>query len=739
MNRKIAVLVLLLLLAASLFAVNRDLFRFEYDFNGKRTFIPGVDGKGNYLLTDPAAIKPGTYELSFTGEVKGSGSAVYLARGDDSVFISFDLEEGDGTQSHGFQVSGGTENLRIGIGYEPLTSEISTRKISLTSGHVLYKESLLRHGTVSLVLVLCAALLMFRILKPDLLFRLFPFLRERNNEQDLLILLLTAGILSIPLLLPHSYGLAEDMYFHLSRIEGIAEGIKAGYFPVRDQLFWLKNYGYGAGYFYADPFLYFPAALRLLGFSPLTAYKIFTVLCTFLSLGTFYLAARCISGKRAAGLAAAVLFGFCPYRCMSVFYRGAVGEMQAFIFLPLVVLGLYEMFCGTSRGWKIFALGFWGILSTHLISLVLTGCITAIYLLLRVRTVFRDRQILTGLIKAVLVTVLLGAGFLLPMMEQMNGNGLNMNILVSAKVGGLTANNISPARNLLLFFHDWKYEAGYYRSLYPGWMFLLIPLLRLILWFRNRKLYPAADTMLAAGLILMICSTDIFPWPRLVWFLNRIQFSWRLLMPVSVLLPLCGGCFLAELCTGKSAMAAALVLLTAGCAAVAFPIYRDTIVNRTVSDDEFLMQDNRVAGMEYLPSGLKPEFIDKNRDTVGCDPADIEIRSHKRRGLSFTFDFAYGGDAGELVFDVPLIRYHGFRGTFRGEDGTAVPVTVGRSETGLVQIRVPAVPEGTVSVALHKTNMEKAGELITIIALAVLAALRATSSSKFKVRSRKLK
>lgn len=716
MKRKTPVLIILIILAAALTWVNRDIFRFEYKFTGERTFDPSIDAKGNYILTEPAALKPGTYELCFYGVVRGTGSSVFLARGDDSEFVSFSLADGTDVQKNEFRISGSTENLRIGINYDPLSSEITSQKISIISGHVLYRESVLRHGTVSLVILLCGLLLLARLLKPGALFSVFPCLRDRGNEQDLLILLLITGILSVPLLLPDSYGLAEDMFFHLSRIEGIAEGIKAGYFPVRDQLFWLKNYGYGAGYFYADPFLYFPAVLRLLGFPPLTSYKIFTVLCTFLSLGTFYLTAKKISGKRTAGLAAAILFGFSPYRCMAVFYRGAVGEMQAFIFLPLVILGLWYMFSGRPDRWWVFAFGFWGLLSTHLISLVLTACFTAVYLSVRIRAILRDRRILFGLVKAVLVTVFLGAGFLLPMMEQMNGNSLNMNILVSSKVGGLTANNISPAKNLLLFFHDWKYDANYSRSLYPGWIFLLIPLLRLILWFRTKKLYPAADTMLLAGLILMICSTDLFPWYRLVWFLNRIQFSWRLLMPVSVLLPLCGGFFLAELFPGKGA-AAALIVLAAGCAVIAFPIYRDTIVNRTVSEEKFIMQDNRVAGMEYLPSGLSAEFIDKNRDTVACDPPEIEILSHKRRGLSFTFDFAYRGDAEELVFDIPLIRYHGFRGTFRAADEDPVPVTVGRSDVGLVQVRVKAVPEGTVSVAYHKTNMEKAGEIITILTL----------------------
>ncbi len=692
-------------------AVNRDLFHYEFSFRGKRTFTPETDGKGTYLLSEPFTLKPGSYELCFSGEVQENGSSVYLARGDDSVFFDFELAGGSGLQKNAFQVSGSSESLRIGINYDPLSAGISSRKISVVSDHVLYRESLLRHAVISLLVVISALLLIIRAVKAEAFFKLFPVFRTPENERDAVFLFLLAVVLSVPHLLPDSYGVAEDMFFHLSRIEGIAEGIKAGYFPVRDQLYWLKNYGYGAGYFYADPFLYFPVLLRLLGFSLLSCYKIFTFVCTFLSLCTFYITARHISGKRSAGLASAVLFGFCAYRCIAVFYRAAVGEMQSFIFMPLIIYGLYDMFHDRTDRWWIFALGFWGILSSHLISLVLSGCLTAVYLLLRAVTILRERKILAGFFKATAVTVLLGAGFLLPMMEQMNGNFLNINILMSSRMGGLSQNNINPAGNLLLFFHDWKYDANFSRSLYPGWMFLLIPVLRVLLYTKNRKIYPAADTMLLFGIVLMICSTDLFPWKYMIWFLNRIQFTWRLLMPVSVLFPLCGGFYLTELCPGR--MKSAMLCLMIGCAVCAFPIYRDTVVNRTVPEDEFIMQDNRVAGMEYLPSGLRAEFIDKNRDTVKSDPEDVQILSHKRRGLSFTFDFSYSGDAEKLTFDVPLIRYHGFQGTFTPENGTRIPLEIGRNKVGLVQVQVDAVPSGSVTVAYRKTLMEKLGEAVT--------------------------
>ncbi len=722
MKKTVRIILILCLFLVAVIYANRDLMHFEYSFLGKRNFDPELDAKRNYLLSETFALKPGTYELRFFGTVEGTGSSVYLARDENNIFTGFDLEDGKEKQKADFTVSGHIENLRIGVSYDPETSAVNVQKISVTSDRVLYKSSLLRHGTISLFILICGTLLLLRIVKPELIYKLIPAFHIHENEIDFYLLTLISLIISIPLLLPDSYGLAEDMFFHLSRIEGITKGIQAGYFPVRNELFWLKNYGYGTGYFYPDLFLYFPVLLRLLGFSLLTSYKIFIIVCTFFSLLSFYLTAKIISKNRFAGLAAAILFGFCTYRCIAVFYRGAAGEVQAFIFMPIIVLGLYYLFSGEPERWWVFALGFWGLLSCHMISLVLAAIITAVFLLLKVPVIFRNRQILSGLIKSVLVTVLLGAGFLLPMLEQMNGNGLVMNLLVSTKRGGVTLNNITPLRNLLIFFHDWQYDSNYIRSVYPGWMLLAVPLLRIGLLLRKKSSPKAADAMLVFGIILMLCSTDLLPWHYLAWLLNRIQFSWRLLAPVSVLLPICGGIYFAEL-TSKNTAWFFSGSLTFVCIVCAFPIYKDTILNRTVPEDEFIMQDNRVAGMEYMPIGLSAEFIDKNRDTVAAIPEDVEIISHKRSGLSFTFSFAYSGDEETLTFNIPLIRYYGFRGSFTDSDGNTVPISVGKSSNGLAQVQIPSAEGGTVNVAYHKTAYEWAGEIITLLTISGITAI----------------
>ena len=210
MKKTVMIILILCLLLTGLILVNRDLMHFEYSFLGKRNFDPEVDVKRGYLLSEPFTLKPGTYELIFYGTVQGTGSSVYLARDENDIFTGFDLSDGAEEQKAGFTVSGSTKSLRIGVSYDPGTSVVNVRKISVISDSVLYKSSLLRHGTVSLFILICGALLTLRIAKPELIYRIIPALRKHENEEDLFILILLSLITSIPLLLPDSYGLAED-------------------------------------------------------------------------------------------------------------------------------------------------------------------------------------------------------------------------------------------------------------------------------------------------------------------------------------------------------------------------------------------------------------------------------------------------------------------------------------------------------------------------------------------------
>lgn len=86
------------------------------------------------------------------------------------------------------------------------------------------------------------------------------------------VLTVITVISSIPLL-SRTLLWGADLEFHLFRIEGIAQGLRDGQFPVLMQTVQVGGYGYPVSVMYGDALLYIPALLHLMGLSTAMAYS----------------------------------------------------------------------------------------------------------------------------------------------------------------------------------------------------------------------------------------------------------------------------------------------------------------------------------------------------------------------------------------------------------------------------------------------------------------------------------
>ena len=738
MNRKtIITVILILIFAAAIPAINRDLFHYTYDVRCQREFVPGSEEKGDHTVSEQIMLKPGAYMLSPVLRAEGPGSGVYLIDDAGEELFFEELEAGTEDPSFPFEISGSARQVRMGIRYDPAYSTVRIERIRITADHILYKDSLLRHFTLSLCVLLIGVLLLLRICFPSVLWKAFPVFSKSENETALVALLALTLLSSYPLLDGNTYIHGEDMFFHLTRIRGLAESLRAGYFPVRDQLYWLHNYGYGVGFYYPDVFLYIPAAMVLLGFSILTAYKFFLVLCGFFSILSAWYAAFRITGKRNAAYVSAVFMAFAAYRLSNIYYRGALGETQAAIFYPLIILGLYEIFQGDERRWPFFAFGFLGLLFSHVISLTIGTALTAVFLLTRIHRIFTERKILFALLKSVLLVMCLGAFFWMPMLEQVFTNpNLRINRLMAGNVRLNRGNYASPVKNLFVRFRKW-YSVWQAASVYPGWPMLLAPLLALLPGKKRKGAVKAADLMLVFSLVCLWMCTKSFPWQWEIFkpFVARIQFAYRLLLPASVMLSLCCGIYFSSFSKSGSdvhedpgtgldrrEMIGAYILTVFCFFTTAFPVLQESAENRTVPKDMFVMQDNRVSGEEYLPNNLSQSFPGKNADTVFIQDQEngLTVTSHDRRKLSFRFSYELPDDSPEVRFSVPLIYYTGYQGTLTTEDGTVIRTPVTPDRLGLTSVSNSSFSRGTVFVEYRKTAVQKISECLTLLTAAFI-------------------
>ena len=129
----------------------------------------------------------------------------------------------------------------------------------------------------------------------------------------------------------------------VQRVFEMKKALTDGIFPVR----WVADLGYGYGYpifnFYA-PFAYYVGGfLSLIGYDALVATKIMLGLGIILSGISMYFFAKQFWG-RTGGLVSGLLYLYAPYHAVDIFVRGDFAEIYAYVFIPLVFLGIYKIY-----------------------------------------------------------------------------------------------------------------------------------------------------------------------------------------------------------------------------------------------------------------------------------------------------------------------------------------------------------------------------------------------------------
>ncbi len=213
----------------------------------------------------------------------------------------------------------------------------------------------------------------------------------------------------------------SDLSFHIMRIEGLAEGLGRGDFPVKMQPLWLNDYGYPVSVMYGDLLLYIPAVLRLIGFPLQTVYKIYVFLINLLTAAAVFYCSKRMSGNYRNSLAIAFMYTLAGYRLTNIYHRAALGEFTAMAFFPLVFFGLWQLFWRDGKKERresivILMAGYTGILQSHLLSFEIAVFFSLFYCLMHGRKFLRQFKtlVVTGI-----ATILLNLGWLVPMLEYM--------------------------------------------------------------------------------------------------------------------------------------------------------------------------------------------------------------------------------------------------------------------------------------------------------------------------------
>lgn len=364
----------------------------------------------------------------------------------------------------------------------------------------------------------------------------------------------------IPLfsLLSKGLPITHDGQDHVVRVANFFQSLSEGNLIPR----WGNNLNWGFGhpvlmFLYPLP-SYTSSLIHVMGFSFVDSIKIVFALAFVASSLSMYLFIKDEWGEH-AGMIAAILYTFAPYRFVNLYVRGAFGEHAAFIFIPLLFWAIQGLAKKRSKlYWGLLvSLSEAGLLLTHNAVSIMVIPVLFCYLVYLLRFEVKNKKtFLVSVIVFVFYGVGLSAFFLFPAF--LEGKYTLRDIVTKGEIVGRTV-------PLLHFFYSpWNYGGGNEFTKELGIPALISLLFSFLLVFKSANKKLRILTMGLIGLVILyvflMTGVSLSIWNNLS-ILQKFQFPWRLLVVTTFLSSILGAITVTALFPKKSLYAVVFFLV----------------------------------------------------------------------------------------------------------------------------------------------------------------------------------
>lgn len=542
-----------------------------------------------------------------------------------------------------------------------------------------------------------------------------------KNKPYVGILALALLCCSLPLFLEGFHTeLGMDLPFHLMRIEGIAQELRYGQFPVRLSSLWIGGYGYPVSIYYGDALLYFPALLRLAGFTVTEALKTYIL---FINAGTilisFEVFRRIFDDKKIAAVLAFV-YATTPYRLANIYTRSALGEYTALMFLPMVALAVFRIYDDRIKSKKnylhnsiLLALGMTGLICTHILSAEIACVVLGIFCLVFFRKTFQ-KKVLGTLFLAVVETFAMGAYFIVPFIDYYLNENVFINCVVNSGNAQIQKNGITVAQLFAFFQSPFKTYVGdnSRQIIYTPGIVLVITLLVAIYWYwekRRTKANKEIKVCLLFSMITLFISSNLFPWDLLArktkvgnW-LAQVQSPTRYLAVSCLFLTLLLGYMLQKDTTMKIMRGACVASFLMSCLFVS-QYFKEADLQNVYDGSE--LNTYYVANAEYMKVGTDWTYPPGKIYSENMEKVEVIQKQGCKTVLN-----CVAKNAENCNVVIAQTNYRGYRAL--DKDGNELPVITGKN--GWTQINVPQSYSGMIFVDYVSPWYWRFAEIISIV------------------------
>lgn len=540
------------------------------------------------------------------------------------------------------------------------------------------------------------------------------------------LIIVVAIIISSGLLIGIPAG--HDLAPHMARVVGMSQEIAEGQIPPLVVSNYANGFGYAWNLFYPPMAPYIAFIIQCLGFTYLHAFQIVIILSIITSGIAMFKLLEEITGNKNVGLLAAMIYMCAPYFLADIYTRMALGEILAYAFLPILFIGIYNLFEKTGNKHFCITIGAVGILLSHNISALFAVLLSVIYVIFNItkfnKFIFKKIWINVGFI--ILITLFFYAPLLqaqsstnyqafeeghMGSTESLKGHTVYFYQLLFGEIkDGISAMSTDPNVNLE---EDMSFQIG---------LFIIVPIMFTPFIFKtiskkNRKNYLLATIL---GILLIIPTTTIFPYEKMPETIAIIQFPWRLLFPVTFLWTIIAAINIYKAC--KTIDIKEIMVMTTLILIYVYPLICSNPVSY-VTVEEFQEIDHireeakssvACSGLEYLPHKAfeNIDYVRNRSQEAICIEGDIHIAEQNKNGS--TMMIKYQKLSEKATVELPYMYYPGYEIKVNDEK-----IEYTESENGFVQIEISGQETGTINVKYTGTLLARSSFATSLIAFIV--------------------
>ena len=405
-----------------------------------------------------------------------------------------------------------------------------------------------------------------------------------------------------------------------------------------------------------------------------------------------------------------------PYHLTDLYTRNALGEYTAFVFIPLVFWGLYNLFNTLDKNYYL-AIGAIGLILTHNLSTAIVAIFSFIYLLINIERI-KDSKVRKGLLINITFILLVTSFYWIPLME----TKMSANYQVYED-GMMSTSEITAGHGLKLtqLFVTENNGIDYVFELGPH-ILIMLAFSAMTLTLLKPELKKTYIFFLVCGLVSLWMATKYFPWKYLPNQLSIIQFPWRMIMMAAFFLSVVSAMNMGTIIK-KFSLKDVFVL---SIISIFYILAFYNILVRYSSDNLANIENydlgnvsgrevETVAGIgkaEYLPvNAYKNRFYVASREKViYVLKGKAIIENEEKINGKYVADITTG-DEEYTIFELPYIYYPGYQvrldgmiiDTFETENGF-LGIAMGKDDSAKLEVEYEGTMPMKISMLISITS-----------------------------------